>query len=169
MRRAPFSSYGRRSDLSATGNRTGRRTLQPAERPLTLSSLGSSRETGLGIGQAKARLDREGPNEVPEKTTHLFVRFARKFWGLSAWMIELIALLSFVLGKWADLWIALALLLVNAVLSFLQEQRASAAVTALRHRLQVTARVLRDGIWQTLSARDLVRGDVIRVRAGVFP
>jgi H+-transporting ATPase len=53
-------------------------------------------------------------------------------------MIELIVVLSFILHNWADLWVALSLLVVNAVLSFLQEQRASAAVSALRHRLQVT-------------------------------
>jgi plasma-membrane proton-efflux P-type ATPase len=83
-------------------------------------------------------------------------------------MIELIALLSLVLQKWADLWIALALLAVNAVLSFVQEQRASSAVTALRRRLQVTARVLRDGVWQARPARDLVEGDVLRLRSGDF-
>jgi plasma-membrane proton-efflux P-type ATPase len=83
-------------------------------------------------------------------------------------MIELIVLLSFILHKWADLWVALSLLVVNAILSFLQEQRASAAVSALRHRLQVAARVLRDGAWQTIPALNLVRGDVVRVRSGDF-
>ncbi len=83
-------------------------------------------------------------------------------------MLELIAGLSFVLHKWTDLWVALAPLVVNAVLSFLQEQRASAAVTALRRRLRVTARVLRDGSWSGIPARELVVGDVVRVRDGDF-
>ncbi len=133
-----------------------------------LNALGSYRETGLTSTEATARLEREGANEVLEKKSHPFLGFARKFWGLSAWMIELIALLSFILGKRADLSIALALLVVNAALSFLQEQRASAAVTALRRQLQVTGRVLRDGIWQAIPARNLVRGDVVRVRTGDF-
>ena len=120
----------------------------------TLSALSSSRETGLRSEDAAARLEREGANEVPEKKAHLLGRLARKFWGLSAWMIELIVVLSFILHKRADLWVALSLLVVNAVLSFLQEQRASAAVAALRHRLQVAARVLRDGAWQTIPARE---------------
>lgn len=59
-------------------------------------------------------------------------------------MIESIAVISLILQKWPDFWIALGLLLVNAVLSFFQERRASAAVTALRERLQVSARALRD-------------------------
>ena len=54
---------------------------------------------GLSGQEAAARFDREGPNEVPERKSHPFIRFARKFWGLSAWMIELIALLSFILGQ----------------------------------------------------------------------
>jgi H+-transporting ATPase len=133
-----------------------------------LQSLGSNREAGLATADARTRLAREGPNDVPEERAHPFVRLARKFWGLSAWMLELIAVLSFVLHKAADLWVALSLLVVNAVLGFLQEQHASAAIEALRRRLQVTARVLRDGTWQAISARELVRGDVVRVRTGDF-
>jgi plasma-membrane proton-efflux P-type ATPase len=125
-------------------------------------------EQGLTSAEANARLDEEGANEVPEPKDRPFVRFAAKFWGLSAWMIELIAVLSFALGKWADFWVAAALLVVNAALGFLQEQRASAAVAALRRRLQVKARVLRDGAWQAIEARGLVRDDVIRLRSGDF-
>ncbi len=105
---------------------------------------------------------------MAEAKAHPLIGFARKFWGLSAWMIELIVLVSFTLQKWADLWIALALLLVNAILGFLQEHRAAAAVSALRRKLQVTARVLRDGVWHAIPAQELVPGDVVRVRSGDF-
>jgi plasma-membrane proton-efflux P-type ATPase len=133
-----------------------------------LETLGSNRESGLAKADAAARLKKQGPNDVPEKQTHFVLLFAKKFWGLSAWMIELIALLSFVLHKRADGWVAVSLLVANAILGFFQEQRASAAVTALRKKLQVTARVLRGGSWQPVPARDLVVGDVVRVRAGDF-
>lgn len=133
-----------------------------------VATLASNRETGLASAEAALCLERDGPNEVPEKRSHPVLSFMRKFWGLSAWMLELIAALSFVLGKWTDFWIALSLLLVNAVLSFLQEQRATTAVNALRRQLQITARVLHDGRWQPTPARQLVRGDVIRVRVGDF-
>lgn len=125
-------------------------------------------KTGLTGVEAKSRLERDGSNEVPEKKSHPVISFVGKFWGLSAWMLELIAVLSFGLGKTADFWVAVALLVVNAVLSFLQEQRASAAVAALRRRLQVTARVLRDGRWASMPARELVSGDVVRLRTGDF-
>ena len=134
----------------------------------TLAALGSGSESGLTAAEAQSRLTRDGANDVPEQKRHALLLFARKFWGLSAWMLELIAVLSFALGKRADFWIAMALLVVNAVLSFLQEQRASAAVAALRSRLRVTARVTRDGAWHSVSARDLVRGDVVRLRSGDF-
>jgi plasma-membrane proton-efflux P-type ATPase len=134
----------------------------------TLKTLGSSGTAGLAKAEADARLAKEGPNEVPEKRSHPILRLARKFWGISAWMIELIAVLSFFLHKRADTWIALGLLVANALLSFFQEQRASVAVAALRKKLQVTARVLRDSTWQGVPARELVTGDVVRVRAGDF-
>ena len=134
----------------------------------TIASLGSNPQMGLTGTVAADRLRRDGANDIPEQKSHPLLNFAAKFWGLSAWMIELIAVLSFILHKTADFAIALALLVVNAVLSFLQERRASAAVAALRHRLQVIARALRDGHWTILSARDLARGDIVRLRAGDF-
>ncbi|HTI36835.1 MAG TPA: plasma-membrane proton-efflux P-type ATPase [Vicinamibacterales bacterium] len=134
----------------------------------TILSLGSNRAAGLTAVEATLRLNRDGPNDVPEARIHPLSRLLRKFWGLSAWMLELIVALSVMLGKRVDAWVALGLLLVNAVLSFLQEQRASAAVSALRRRLQVTARVLRDASWTPIPARELVPGDVVRVRAGDF-
>lgn len=132
-----------------------------------LHKLGSDRTRGLSAAEARARLS-EGANEVPEKRDRPLAKFLGKFWGLSAWMIELIAILSLILHKYPDLIVALGLLLVNAILSFLQERRATTAVDSLRRRLQVTSRVLRDGVWQTLPPRELVSGDIIRLRTGDF-
>ena len=130
--------------------------------------IAASSAAGLSTADAEARLGREGANEVPEPPRHVVRRFAKKFWGPSAWMLEAIAVLSFILHKRADFWIALSLLVVNALLSFFQEQRASAAVAALRRQLDVLARVLRDGSWREAPARAIVTGDVVRVRAGDF-
>ena len=81
-------------------------------------------------------------------------------------MLELIMVLSAVLGKYSDLVVVSALLIVNAVLSFMQESRAAGVVEALRKRLQVSARVRRDSSWQVIPARELVPGDIVRVRPG---
>ena len=134
----------------------------------SLKPVSSSATTGLSTAEANLRLVRDGANEVAQRRTHPLLGFAKKFWGISAWMIELIALLSFVLHKSADAWIAFSLLIVNAILGFLQERRASSAVEALRSKLQITARVLRDGTWRAVSARNLVVADVVRLRAGDF-
>jgi H+-transporting ATPase len=96
------------------------------------------------------------------------LRLARKFWGLTAWMLEATMVLSFILTNYFDVYIIGALLAVNAAIGFAQEEKASAAVEALRERLQINARVLRDGVWQTVSAKELVPGDIVRVRAGDF-
>ena len=134
----------------------------------TLATLGSSKQTGLSTAEAATRLRQHGPNDVPEKRAHPVWAFLEKFWGLSAWMLELMAVLSFVLHKRTDLVIVLALLVVNAVVSALQERSASTALAALRSRLRVTSRVLRDAHWSVAAARDLVVGDVVRVRVGDF-
>jgi H+-transporting ATPase len=81
-------------------------------------------------------------------------------------MLELIMVLSAVLGKYSDLVVVGALLVINAVLSFMQERRAAGVVEALRKRLQVSARVRRDSSWQVIPARELVPGDIVRVRPG---
>ena len=151
-----------------TGGLTAAPNLPDRTARQTLTALAGDEQGGLRSAEASARLARVGPNDVREERPNPLAAFLRRFWGLSAWMLELIAVLSFVLHKVADLGIALALLVANAVIGFLLEHRASAAVAALRSRLQMASRVLRDGAWQTLSARDLVPGDVIRVRAGDF-
>jgi H+-transporting ATPase len=91
----------------------------------------------------------------PCKRGHPVLTFLAKFWGLSAWMLELIMILSLVLRKYSDLAVVSALLVVNAALSFAQEQRAAGVVETLWRRLQVSARVRRDSSWQVIPAREL--------------
>ena len=123
---------------------------------------------GLSKEEAGSRLARYGRNEVPERKVSPALRLAAKFWGLTPWMLELTMLFSFLLQKYFDVYIIGGLLVVNAAIGFVQEQKASGAVEALRERLQVNARVLRDGKWHVLSAKELVPGDIVRARAGDF-
>ncbi len=121
---------------------------------------------GLTRTAAQALIQEHGYNEVAERPEHPLRRFLGKFWGLSAWMLELIIVLSAVLGKYSDLAVVAALLILNAVLAFAQERRAAGVVQALRRRLQVSTRVLRDATWQVIAARELVPGDIVRIRSG---
>jgi H+-transporting ATPase len=134
--------------------------------PDTLAALQVNPETGLTHAEVDIRRKEHGYNEVAEKKGHPFLKFLRKFWGISAWMLELIMILSAVLGKYSDLAVVGALLIINAVLSFMQERRAAGVVEALRRRLQVSARVRRESSWQVIPARELVPADIVRLRPG---
>jgi len=142
------------------------RDIAAAPIPVTLGTLKVNPKTGLSHDEVESRRAEHGYNEVAEKRGHPALMFLGKFWGVSAWMLELIMVLAWVLGKYADVAIIGALLVVNAVLSFMQEHRAVGVVETLRRRLQISARVLRDANWQVIPARDLVPGDIVRVRSG---
>ncbi|HUY68766.1 MAG TPA: plasma-membrane proton-efflux P-type ATPase [Alphaproteobacteria bacterium] len=121
---------------------------------------------GLSSAEAARRLAQCGPNALPEKRVNPWLRFLRFFWGPIAWMIEIAAGLSFFLGDWADFGIIATMLLANAGVGFWQEYKADNAIQLLKQRLAPTARVLRDGQWKDLPARDLVPGDVIALAIG---
>ena len=130
------------------------------------AALHVNSDTGLTRAEVGARRKEHGYNEVAEQKGHPVLKFLAKFWGVSAWMLELIMVLSAVLQKYSDLAVVGALLVVNAMLSYVQERRAAGVVEALRRRLQVSARVRRDSTWQVIPARELVPGDIVRVRPG---
>jgi len=140
--------------------------LASASLPDTLASLRVNPGTGLARAEVDVRRRANGYNEVAETKEHPVLTFLKKFWGVSAWMLELIMVLSAVLRNYSDLAVVSGLLVVNAVVSFVQEHRAAGVVEVLRRRLQVIARVLRDANWQEIPARELVPGDVVRVRPG---
>ncbi len=121
---------------------------------------------GLTGEEAEARLRQYGPNAVREAKPHLFLAIARKFWAPVPWMLEVTIVLELILGKRPEAIIIGFLLVFNAGLGFVQENRAQNVLALLRQRLPVKARVLREGQWQLLPAEDLVPGDFIHVRMG---
>lgn len=127
--------------------------------------LGSSPD-GLTDAEAKKRLTQYGPNEIKEEKTNPILKFLTYFWGPIPWMIEIAVILSAVVGHWEDFGIILFLLVCNAVVGFWEERQAGNAIDALKARLAIKARVKRDGKWINPAARELVPGDVIRLRLG---
>jgi H+-transporting ATPase len=121
---------------------------------------------GLSQAEAEKRLTQYGPNEIIEKKTNLFLKFLSYFWGPIPWMIEVAVILSAVARHWPDFGIILVLLLANALVGFWEERQAGNAIAALKAELAIKARVKRDGKWVTPAARELVPGDVIRLRLG---
>ena len=121
---------------------------------------------GLTQAEAQKRLTQYGPNEIEEKKRNELLKFLSYFWGPIPWMIEAAVILSAVARHWPDFGIILLLLLANAVVGFWEEHQAGNAIAALKATLAIKARVKRDGKWITPAARELVPGDVIRVRMG---
>ena len=133
--------------------------------PEMQAKLGASPD-GLSQAEARKRLTQYGPNEITEKKINPFLKFLTYFWGPIPWMIEAAVILSAVARHWPDFIIILLLLLANAVVGFWEEHQAGNAIAALKAKLAIKARVKRDGKWTTPEARELVPGDVIRVRLG---
>ena len=126
----------------------------------------ASSPDGLTLVEAKKRLTQYGPNEITEKHTNEILKFLSYFWGPIPWMIEAAVVLSAVARHWPDFGIILVLLLANAFVGFWEEHQAGNAIAALKARLAIKARVKRDGKWVTPAARELVPGDIIRIRLG---
>ena len=121
---------------------------------------------GLSEAEAQKRLTQYGPNEITVKKTNEVLKFLSYFWGPIPWMIEAAVILSGVVRHWLDFFIILLLLASNAVVGFWEEHQAGNAIAALKARLAVKAKVLRDGKWTNPKASEVVPGDVVRLRLG---
>ena len=131
----------------------------------SLKNLGATRE-GLSQAEAKNRLLRDGYNELPEKKVSTFELLLSYFWGPMPWMIEAAIILCALVGDWVDFGIIGALLIGNALIGFFEEKSAGDAVSALKAQLALNANAKRDGQWMTVPARELVAGDIIRIKIG---
>jgi H+-transporting ATPase len=130
-----------------------------------MQQLGSS-PNGLNTTEAQQRLEQFGDNQIAEEQTNPLLKFLSYFWGPIPWMIEIAAILSMIVHHWEDFGIILALLFFNAAVGFWEEFQAGNAIAALKSKLALQARVKRDGEWKTLPTRELVPGDLIRLRLG---
>ena len=121
---------------------------------------------GLSSDEAKRLLTEQGPNEIIEQKESPLRKILSYFWGPIPWMIEAAAVLSALAQDWPDFLIILTMLAVNAGVAFWQERKADNAVELLKKKLATSARVLRDGGWHDLPARELVPGDLIHLKLG---
>jgi H+-transporting ATPase len=161
-RRARGGAPGSTPDPEAHDGTVDLKTLPLAEVEKRLESS----PDGLTQAEAERRLVRYGPNEIAEKKVNALLKLLTYFWGPIPWMIEVAVVLSGVLGHWADFAIILVLLVANSGIGFWEERQAGQAIAALKAELAIKARVRRDGRWVTPPSRELVPGDVIRLRLG---
>jgi len=122
--------------------------------------------TGLTSDEARTRLEKDGPNAVPDTSAHPLCNAFAKFWAPVPWLLEASIVLELVLHKYYEAAVIAALLVFNAVLAYFQESRAQATLTALKSRLALNASVQRDGAWKTIPAVELVCGDRVKLSLG---
>jgi H+-transporting ATPase len=122
--------------------------------------------TGLTSDEAHARLEKDGPNAMPDTSAHPLRNALAKFWAPVPWLLEASIVLELVLHKYYEAAVIAALLIFNAALAYFQESRAQATLTALKSRLALDASVERDGTWKTIPAAELVCGDQVKLSLG---
>ncbi len=143
-------------------------TPWPTLTPGALSGeLSSDVRDGLSESEAARRLAAHGSNELPEAPpTSPFALFLSQFSSLIIWVLIGAAIISGFLQEWIDAGAILAIVVINAMLGFVQEFKAERSLAALKKLTVATARVVREGVVRSIPARDIVPGDVILVEAG---
>src|ERR1700722_11585553 len=146
-------------------------TIAPSldAKPRVTASTAGARDdlpNGLTADEARHRLEKFGPNALPDTSLHPLRLAVEKFWAPVPWMLEAAIVLELVLDKYVEAAIVAALLVFNAALGLFQESRAQATLAALKSRLALNASVRRDGAWKTVPAAELVPGDVVKLSLG---
>jgi len=150
-----------RSDLSPTVN-WHTLSVEEVERRLE-----AKLESGLSVAQAEKRLAQSGPNELKEKRVRPAWRMLLdQFSDFMIIVLICAAIISGFVGSIEDTLVIIIIVIMNAVIGFVQEYRASQAMAALKRMSASSARVLRDGRIETVSATELVSGDVVLLEAG---
>ena len=129
--------------------------------------LGTDPERGLSMAEAERRRAEHGDNVLREKPPEAWWwKFLRQFRELVIWILLAAAVIAWAMGDWADTAAIIAIVLVNAIIGFLQEERALRALAALQRMSAPIAKVVRDGELRPLPARELVPGDRVELEAG---
>ena len=124
-------------------------------------------EDGLESGEAARRLASIGPNRLPEPEREGWVkRFFKHFNDTLIYVLLGAAALTASLGHWVDTGVILGVVVINALIGFIQEGKAAAALEGIRKMLSAHAHVRRDGEWKEIEAHELVPGDLVRLRSG---
>ena len=142
---------------------TNPHTLDQAD---CLAALEAS-PAGLTSPEAEKRLAEHGPNRLPEvRARGPVVRFLRQFHNVLIYVLIGAAVVTGALQHWVDTGVILAVVLANAIIGFIQEGKAEAAMAAIRGMLAPKAAVLRDGRRVSVHGADLVPGDIVLLEAG---
>ena len=131
------------------------------------ADLGTDLSTGLSVNEATARLARYGPNRLEERKgiSPLFI-FLSQFEDFIIWVLIGAALVSGFLKEWVDAIAIIAIVILNAILGFIQEHKAEKSLAALKKLASPTSKVIRNGQRTVISSFELVAGGLIELEAG---
>lgn len=132
----------------------------------TLAAFETSRD-GLSDKEANLRLQTFGPNKLPESAERsLLLRFLSHFHNILIYVLIGAASITALLGHVVDTFVIIAVVIINAVIGFVQEGKAEKAMEAIRQMLALRASVIRNGERQTVKGEQLVPGDIVILDAG---
>lgn len=124
-------------------------------------------DKGLAVNEAKKRLKQVGPNQISEgDKASLFSVFLDQFKDFMVLVLLAATLVSGLLGEYTDAIAIIAIVILNAVLGFIQEMKAEKSLAALKKLSAPTARTMREGKWVRIHAEELVPGDLIYIESG---
>ncbi len=130
-------------------------------------AFGVDDSKGLSAGEAKKRLEDYGRNMIPKAAGRTWwQRLLAQFHNVLIYVLIGAAVITALMDHWIDTWVILAVVLVNALIGFLQEGKAERALESIQQMLSLEATVVRDGKKQTIEAEELVPGDIVMVKSG---
>lgn len=122
---------------------------------------------GLSTEEARRRLSQYGPNRLPEPPRRsALTRFLSQFRNVLIYVLVVAAVVTSLLGHWLDTAVIAGVVVINALIGFIQEGRAERAMEAVREILAPEATVLRDGVRMVIAAEEVVPGDVVLLESG---
>ncbi len=126
-----------------------------------------SARSGITAQEAAQRLQIHGPNRLPTPPKDgVLKRFFKHFHDVLIYILIAAAGITALLGHWIDTGVILGVVVINAIIGFIQEGKAEAALEGIRKMLSIHAQAKRDGQWLEVDAETLVPGDVVRLRSG---
>ena len=129
--------------------------------------LNTNPERGLDAGEASQRLSKYGPNRLPEgKKRGPLMRFFAQLNNVLVFVLLAAGFVKLMVGLWLDAAVILGVVIINALLGFLQEGKAEKALDSIRNMLSAEARTIRGGETRLISAEELVPGDVVLLESG---
>ncbi|MGM0385331.1 MAG: HAD-IC family P-type ATPase, partial [Actinomycetota bacterium] len=147
-----------------TGESRGHHGLSSHE---TLLVLGVHQDRGLEESEAAARLERYGPNMLPEASSGgALKRLLRQFHNPLVYVLLVAGAVTMLLGDVVDSSVIFGVVVINTVVGYIQESRAEAALDALRAMVSTQARVRREGRIRPIPSENIVPGDLVLVEAG---